>query len=82
MEGHENRTSIIEETILTNLGTLNEPREFKIGKSLTREEQENFVALLKELINVFAWSYKDIPSIDRDIAEHKIPLCPYAKLIK
>jgi len=64
------------------LGTPNEPRELKLGKSLTPEEQENFIALLKEFMVVFAWSYKDMPNINQDIAEHKIPLYLDTKPVK
>jgi len=57
------------------LGTPNESRELKIRKSLTP-------SLSQKSIDVFAWSYKDTPDIDWDIAEHKISLHPDAKLVK
>ncbi|RDX84865.1 hypothetical protein CR513_34014, partial [Mucuna pruriens] len=31
-------------------------------------------AHLKEYADVFAWSYQDMPSLDREIVEHKLPL--------
>jgi len=33
-------------------------------------------------MDVFVWSHKDRPGIDRDVKEHKIPLYLGAKLIK
>ena len=35
----------------------------------------------REFIDVFAWSYKDMPGIDQGIHEHKIPHYPDAKSI-
>lgn len=41
------------------------------GATLTPEEMEQFVALLKkEYINVFARSYDDMPEIDPEIAQN------------
>jgi len=40
----------------------------QIGKSLTPKEQKGFIALLKEFMNVFAWSNKDMTGIDGAIA--------------
>ena len=49
----EDRTSIIEDIVIINLGTIEEHVEIKIEKSLTLEEQEEFILILKEFINVF-----------------------------
>ena len=81
-EDHERWTFIAEDTIIINLGTTEVPQENNIGESLTPEEQEEFISLLREFIDVLAWSYRDTPSIDRDIAEHKIHLYLDAKPIK
>ena len=82
MEDNEHWTSIIEDLILINSRTPDEPREFKIRKSLTLEEQEKFIALLKEFMDVFAWSYKGMPGIDPDVAKHQILLYTHGKSIK
>ncbi|KAI5388104.1 hypothetical protein KIW84_073985 [Lathyrus oleraceus] len=40
------------------------------------------VALLREHVDTFAWSYQDMPGSDTDIAVHKLPLiedCPPVK---
>lgn len=34
------------------------------------------VKLLQEYMDVFAWSYQDMPYLDTDIIEHKLPLQP------
>jgi hypothetical protein len=38
--------------------------------------------LLTNYKNVFAWSYKELKGIPREICEHKIPLMADAQLIK
>ena len=53
MEDHENPTSIIEDTIIVNLGTTEEPLEIKIGKSFTPKKQEEFTSLLREFTGMF-----------------------------
>ena len=37
---------------------------------------------LKKRHKVFAWGYKDMLGIDREIAEHNIPTYPYVTPIK
>ena len=41
---------------------------------------------MKEIIEkrqkVFAWDYEDMPGIDREIAEHKIPTYPHISPVK
>ena len=38
--------------------------------------------LLLEYVDVFAWSYHDIPGVDPSIGQHTIPLIPGSKPIK
>ena len=58
------------ETIKINLGTLKNPKVVKIGLTLSSEEQEELTKLLKEFLEVFKWSYEDMPEIDPDIVQH------------
>ena len=41
---------------------------------------------MKEIIEkrqkVFAWDYEDMPGIDKEIAEHRIPTYPHISLVK
>ena len=69
----------MEESITVNIGTDNDVKEVKIGSSLSLDEQNAFIILLKEYVDVFAWSYADMPGVDRNIAEHRIPLYPDSK---
>ncbi|RDX93528.1 hypothetical protein CR513_24208, partial [Mucuna pruriens] len=55
-----------------NLGV--EGREIWIGKQIPPDLRAKLIELLKEYTNIFAWSYQDMPGLDRKIVEHKLPL--------
>ncbi|EOY10242.1 Uncharacterized protein TCM_025612 [Theobroma cacao] len=57
-------------------------KEVKIGTTLVPIEKEKLIKLLHEYVNVFAWSYQDMPRLNTDIVAHKLPLKPECKLIK
>ena len=38
--------------------------------------------LLRSYLDVFAWSYEDIPSLDPSIVQHHLPLVPHARPVK
>ncbi|XP_052728595.1 uncharacterized protein LOC128195360 [Vigna angularis] len=63
-----------EDVEVLNLGEEGEIKEVKIGTSMKKEVREGLRALLKEFKDVFAWSYKDMPGLDTDIVQHKLPL--------
>ena len=79
----ESRVQAADEVLTTvNLGTAEEPKETQIGEFFKEAEQKALVDLLKEYVDVFAWSYQDMPGLDPNIVEHRIPLDPDAKPIK
>jgi hypothetical protein len=47
-----------------NIGTENEPKFIKISKSLTPENKERYVHLMKEFSYVFSWSYEYLKVYD------------------
>ena len=51
-----------------NLGNNENPCLIKISSTLNEEEKKDFKDLLIEFQDVFAWSYKDMPKIDPEIA--------------
>jgi hypothetical protein len=59
-----------------NLGTEEAKKEVKIGTTLGADIKERLVKLLQEYVDVFAWSYQDMPGLDTDIVVHKLPLRP------
>ena len=65
-----------------NMGPNEQPKKISISYDLTPEERKNFEGILTKRKVVFAWSYEDMPSLDRDIAEHHIPTYPKARPVK
>lgn len=65
-----------------NLGTEEEKKEVKIGTTLEANVKERLVKLLQEYVDVFAWSYQDMPGLDTDIVEHKLSLQPDCPPVK
>ena len=58
---------------LVNLGDEEVRKEVKVGALLIPEVKEKMWELLKEYVDVFAWSYQDMPGLDNDIVEHRLP---------
>ncbi|XP_043714609.1 uncharacterized protein LOC122662964 [Telopea speciosissima] len=71
-----------EDTSLINLGTDQCPRMIKICSSLNNDEISRMTSLLKEFEEVFTWSYKDMPGIDSEIVQHRLPTYLDAHLAK
>jgi len=65
-----------EDVEVLDLSEGDEKKEVKIGTSMKKEVKEELCALLKEFRDVFAWSYNDMPGLDTDIVQHKLPLKP------
>jgi ribonuclease HI len=57
-----------------NIGTEKDPKFVKLSSSLSREQRDEYVELLKEFVDVFSWTYEDLRTYDTSIIEHKIPL--------
>ncbi|RDX90186.1 hypothetical protein CR513_27978, partial [Mucuna pruriens] len=57
-------------------------REVRIGKQLPPASRAKLLELLKEYTDIFAWSYQDMPGLDRQIVEHRLPLLPGATPIR
>ncbi|RDX99204.1 hypothetical protein CR513_17771, partial [Mucuna pruriens] len=53
-----------------------EGRKVRIGKQVPPDLRVKLIELLKEYADIFAWSYQDIPSLDCEIVEHRLPLLP------
>jgi len=57
-----------------NIGTQDEPRFVKLSSSLTREQRVEYIELMREFADVFAWTYEDLKTYDTSVIEHKILL--------
>src|SRR3954468_4376190 len=59
---------------IINLGTDEEPKNIKIGATLNEDVKTTLIKLLHENVEIFAWSYRDMPGLDTDIVVHRLPL--------
>ena len=57
-----------------NVGTKEEPRIVKLSTKLSAKAKEKYVNLLKEYLEVFAWSNDDLKLYDTSVIRHTIPL--------
>ena len=71
-----------EEVEMINLGDEGEEKMIKIGGGLSSEMKQQLFALMKEFKDIFAWSYKDMPGLDSEIVQHRLPLKPECYPIK
>ena len=65
-----------------NLGIEEDKREVKVGANLEPSVKERLIQLLHDYVEVFAWSYEDMPGLDTDIVVHRLPTreeCPPVK---
>lgn len=53
-----------------NLGSEEDRKEVKIGVLLVPTVKERMIELLREYVDVFSWSYQDMPGLDTNILEH------------
>ncbi|KAI5426829.1 hypothetical protein KIW84_032309 [Lathyrus oleraceus] len=65
-----------------NLGSEDCVREVKIGALLEESIKKGLVELLREYVDVFAWSYEDMPGLDTNIVQHFLPLKPECVPVK
>ena len=67
---------------MINLGSKDNKKEVKVGALLYPNVKKRMVELLKEYVDVFDWSDKDIPGYDIDIVEHRLPIQPGKRPVK
>ena len=67
----------IEETKVVNLADEGKnEKPVKIGVNFPKGMKPELIAPLKEFREIFAWSYQDMPGLDTEIVEHRIPVKP------
>ena len=59
---------------IINLGTDENKKEIKV---VDNPEKSEIIDLCQEYMDIFAWSYQDMPGLDPDIAAHRIPTYPH-----
>ncbi|XP_075663427.1 uncharacterized protein LOC142633023 [Castanea sativa] len=86
----ENHTYTIEEKEEDKIETLETvelvkgeaTKTTRIGMTLSPEMRAGLVQFLKENLNVFAWSYEDMPSISPKVIQHKLNVNPERKPVQ
>ena len=65
-----------------NLGTEEDRKELKIGANLGPDVKHRLIQMLHNYVEIFAWSYEDIPGLDTDIVLHRLPTKEDFPLVK
>ena len=61
-------------TIDCNIGIAIDPKQVKISKSVPTKTRKRYRELINQYSDVFAWSYSDLKTYDKNVMQHKIPL--------
>ena len=75
-------TPVSGSTEFIDFGVPDQPREIRIGSSLSHDEKSRLIDLLRSYLDVFAWSYEDMPGLDPTIVQHHLPILPHARPVK
>ncbi|KAM1734116.1 hypothetical protein ACFX11_019649 [Malus domestica] len=62
-----------------NVGTVDDPRPLFISALLPRSIRSELCNLLGEFKDCFAWSYHEMPGLDRTLVEHELRIKPGCK---
>ena len=57
----------------------NPERCTRVEADLEEKIKKDLVHFLKKNIDVFAWSYEDMPGIDLSVITHRLNVCPSSK---
>ena len=65
-----------------NLGIVDNPRPTFINANLSPEEEANYIELLMEYRDIFAWSYDEMLGLDPMVVVHQLKVKNMARLVK
>ena len=83
LDSEERKVTLVSgSTKLVDFGTLDQPKELKIGTSLSPYKRSRLINLLRSYLDVFTWSYEDMPGLDPSIVQHRFPILPHARPVK
>ncbi|RDX65958.1 putative protein K02A2.6, partial [Mucuna pruriens] len=60
-----------EEIVVVNVGEEGEVKEIWVGRLMSTGLKQRLIKLLKEYVDIFAWSYRDMLGLDTTIIEHR-----------
>ena len=67
---------------MIDFGVPDQPRKIWIGSSLSLNERSRLIDLLRSYLDVFAWSYEDMPGLDPAIVQHHLHILPHDRPVK
>jgi hypothetical protein len=59
-----------------DIGDGDKPRLTFISANLDSSFRKELIKVLKDYKDCFAWDYSEMPSLDRSIVEHRLPIKP------
>ena len=65
-----------------DLGNGKEKRPTYISTLLSPEFKNELITILTEYKDCFAWEYDEMPGLNRDLVEHRLPLKPNVRPVK
>jgi hypothetical protein len=65
-----------DELEVVDIGPGDRPRPTYISAKLDPEYKKELITLLKKYKDCFAWEYYEMPSLDRKLVEHRLPIKP------
>jgi len=63
-----------DDLVEVDIGNVHKPRPTFVSTKLDSECKQQLSDLLKEYKDCFAWDYTEMPSLDRSIDEHRLPI--------
>ncbi|KAG9446534.1 hypothetical protein H6P81_012662 [Aristolochia fimbriata] len=78
----EGGQSTVNELKKVDLGTAEDPRPTFLSAPLSAEEEVEYMCLLREYRDIFAWKYTKMPGLDPRVAVHKLAVHPSVRPIK
>ncbi|RVX20921.1 Retrovirus-related Pol polyprotein from transposon 17.6 [Vitis vinifera] len=67
---------------MIDFGALDQPRELRIGFSLSPDGRNRLIDLLRSYLDVFAWSYENMSGLDPTTVQHHLLILPHARPVK
>jgi hypothetical protein len=49
------------------------PRPTFVKKTMSLEDKDAIIKLLKDYVDCFAWNYREMPGLIRELVEHRLP---------
>ncbi|KAG9450497.1 hypothetical protein H6P81_010462 [Aristolochia fimbriata] len=82
IEFEEGGQSTVDDLKTVDLGTAEDPRPTFLSGSLSAEEEVEYMSLLHEYCDIFAWNYTKMPDLDPQVAVHKLAVHPSVRPVK